>query len=325
MKKIYLISLSVLLLGATCAAPSLNNSNNQNVPGTVNTVTTVNTVETNGAEDISFTADTGIRMENASNAGVKFDQAGGITLLYENRAGGGNNIATATGDSDWLEFGSIQSRVNPDHFRAIQLPDGTWRAYGFDTTKGIEGTCLKSQSSSDGVNFTPDEGCRYELQPNDRGRMGVYDLFSDSKGGVVLLYIGDLMGVNNVRRAYSTDNGWTFAFDRGNVLGDDTAGGGGRSYVDQKTIKLSDGSIYLVAMQMGRIYAFLSTDDGMTFEAQGEILSPDDFTAQGIHSLHDPQIIQLPDGRLRIYLAGSQGTPEDTQWVIVSATSAPVI
>lgn len=317
MKKIFLVGASVLLLGATCQAPIISNANNQNILVTVNTV---------NAEDIVFVADEGIRMENGSNAGVKFDQAGGITLLYENRGiGGGNNTATATQESDWLEFGEIKTKVSADHFRAIQLPDGTWRAYGFDTTKGIEGTCLKSQSSSDGVSFTPDEGCRYELQAEDKGRMGVYDLFSDSKGGVVLLYIGDLMGVNNVRRAYSTDNGWTFTFDRGNVLGDENAGGGGRSFVDQKTIKLPDGSIYLVAMQMGKIYGFLSTDDGETFEQQGEILSANDFSDHGIHSLHDPQIIALPDGRLRIYLAGSQGTPQDEEWVILSATSEPVI
>lgn len=306
-KRVYVfIATSALSLGAVCQTLVSSNINSTYVYS-----------NTNGAvaSTYTFVADAGVRQVDASNPGVKMNDAGALTLLYENRNGGGSNTVESDESSDWLSFKNVKTGVNPDNFRAVQLPDGTWRSYGLDTTKGITGSCLKSQTSTDGVHFTPDEGCRYELPAQDQGRMGVYDFFNDQQGGVVMLYLGDLMGKNNVRRAYSTDNGWTFVFDRGNVFDDDNAGGGGNTYVDQKTVTLPDGSIYLVAMKSGSIYSFVS-QDGQTFSALGKILSPADFMDVSLHSLHDPQIIRLPDGRLRLYVTGVGETS-----MIVSATS----
>ena len=124
---------------------------------------------------------------------------------------------------------------------------------------------IGSLFSADGVTFTPETGVRYTLQPADKGTLGVYDAFSDRQGGVVLLYLGDLPGLNNVRRAYSRDNGLTFTFDRGNILGDDNAGGGANSFVDEKSIRLPDGRIRLFTMRQHTIYSFVSVDDGYSF------------------------------------------------------------
>ena len=85
------------------------------------------------------------------------------------------------------------------------------------------------------VSGTSTDGVRYVPELEDRGTIGVYDHFVDSSGGVVLLHVGDMRGANNVRRAYSPpgNNGWTFRFESGNILGDADPGGGPNSYVDQ--------------------------------------------------------------------------------------------
>lgn len=279
---------------------------------------------------IIFAPDAGVRMDYASNPGTKVNTDGTIFLLYEDNANGGQKVSISE-DGLTFEAGESISGAEGAQFRALKLPDGTCRAYGWNSTKGITDgeNGLSSMSSEDCVNYTTDEGYRYTLQENDNGTMGVYEFFNDSKGGVVMLYIGDMYGLNNVRRAYSTDNGWTFAFDKGNVFGDEDAGGGNASYVDEKAIVLEDGTVHIVAMKTGDIYTFVSVDDGETFELEGIALSPNDFSELNVGSLHDPQIVQLPDGRLRIYVTallknedGSNPQPtEELHQIIVSATT----
>lgn len=279
-------------------------------------------------EEFTFIPDDGLRMEYASNPGAKVNEDDSVSLLYQDpRLGGHQFIAISADGLAFEEIGEEVTWREAATFRAKQLPDEMWRNYGLDTTKGIQGSCLISESSTDGAIFTDDEGCRYTLQNEDKGTMGVYDFFNDKEGGVVLLYIGDMKGFNNVRRAYSTDNGWTFTFTNGNVLGDEKLGGGGNSYVDEKVFVLPDDRIFLVAMKMGTIYGFVSDDNAVSFQRYEEpLLEPSDFDALGygtVRSLHDPQIVQLQDGRYRIYVAalfpGDEGEEED--WSIVSATT----
>ncbi len=286
--------------------------------------------ETTKEEDFTFIFDDGIRMAEASNPGVKMNDDGTISLLFQDNSDDGKQHVAIS--EDGLTFSdrgeSVTQRVG-GQFRAKQLPDGTWRGYGYDTTKGIEEECLTSQSSEDGITFADDVGCRYTLTDDDKGTMGVYEFFADSNENIVLLYIGDRYGLNNIRRAYSKDNGETFTFTNGNVLGDDDFGGGAKSYVDEKVLVLDDHRVFLVAMQSGTIYGFMSEDDGVSFEPYEEpLLEANDFisTEYGeATSLHDPQIIELEDGRYRIYVtAGFRGdstTTENDTEAIVSATT----
>lgn len=299
-----------------------------------NTNTNSNDEETNAntASDLQFVPDAGYRLAAASNPGVRFTEDGTLQLLYEDRSGQTNGppqlIAEADASSDWLDFESSSAPVSgPDGFRALKLPDGTCRAYGFDSTKGLEGvTGMTSKSSKDCVTFTPDSGTRYELQSEDKGTMGVYELFVDSTGGIVLLYIGDMYGANNVSRAYSTDNGWTFTFTNDNVFGDENLDEPG-TYVDEKVIALPDGRFRAITMRHGKVYTFISEDDGKTFTQEpGVVLDPADFTDLELRTFNDPQIIQLPDGRFRIYVTAYPSRASSTSEVplpyIVSATTA---
>lgn len=289
----------------------------------------VDTETTPSAETafIEFTADSEIILEEASNAGVKMDAEGVLQLVYQDNQSKGDRITSSTKDSDWLEFERGESLKDRTDFYSVQMPDGTYRTYGYNPTIGLAGeTCLTSKISTGGINFTQEEGCRYELTDNDKGTMGVWDVYSTENGEVHLLYIGDMLGKNSVRKAVSTDNGWTFTYVEDNVLGGETFGP--ESYVDQRSIRMEDGRILLVAMKQGGIYEFISEDDGKTFTLKPEpILTKEDYSSLNALSLHDPQLVALPDGRYRIYVTASIDNGGTTgvdipPAVLVTATSS---
>jgi hypothetical protein len=264
---------------------------------------------------LEFTFDAGFRVIGATNLQPGVDPVTGqVHLYYVDRATNQQRVAVS---SDGLTFpaGASAAGVFRNDARNTLLPDCTWRRFqwNFGTSQ------IGSLYSADGVTFTPESGVRYTLQPADKGTLGVYDAFSDRQGGVVLLYLGDLPGLNNVRRAYSRDNGLTFTFDRGNILGDDNAGGGANSFVDEKSIRLPDGRIRLFTMRQNTIYSFVSNDDGYSFVRDpGTRLERANFKEATLTSLNDPVVVRLPDGRFRMYLASLRS---DQVWVVVSATT----
>jgi hypothetical protein len=348
MKKITYILIPLLLAGFGCSSPEIEIKEaapeiEEVAPEVEKLITEIEEVIpeiesvveeiVNMALADTFTPDTMV-LKGASNPGAKIDEDGNVLLLFEDRGvdiAGHNGIASASAESDWLAFEVIDENADIGAFRSVLLPDGTYMSYGSDTTKGTDkneiATGLTSRSSTDGINFEDDEGYRYLLQPEDNGNIGVYEVFVDANDGVVLLYIGDKFeGENNVRRAYSTDGGWTFEFDRGNILGDLDDGSPG-TYVDEKIISLGNGQWRLITMRSGSIYTFLSEDDGYSFELEGLALSPQDFAPEyDLMTLNDPQIIELPDGRFRIYVTGIETNPDpnapDKVQHIFSATTS---
>jgi hypothetical protein len=178
---------------------------------------------------------------------------------------------------------------------------------------------MGSRISVDGITFMPESGTRYAPQVADKGWMGVYEAYSEGSR-VVLIYLGDKDGANNLRRAVSTDNGQSFTFDQTDVLRDAALGGGGNSYVDPKTIKLPDGRRRLFAMRKGEeVDSFISTDGlSYTLEA-GKRLALTDFTSPSIRSLNDPVVVRLADGRYRMYVAALVNSTNE--FSIVSATT----
>ncbi len=280
--------------------------------------------------DLEFTPDSGIRMDNASNPGAIVDNETGIVYLYyEKHTGtppGTQKIAKA---EDGLNFSDVttdlHASLNP---RAVKLPDGTWRKYIYLNTENA----LKSESSKDGYTFTEDEGARYQPEEN----IGVYDVYVDKSGGVVLLYVGDMGGDDNVRRAYSTDGGDSFTLETDDLLGDKDLDAT-MKYVDPKTLLLPDGRRRLITMKrgengaapivgkvaIGELHTFISSDDKNYTHEPGIRLKPEDFTEFTVWSLNDPSLVRLKDGRYRIYVAAivtDDKCPEG-RWAIISATS----
>lgn len=269
-------------------------------------------------EGYVFTPDPGMRKNDASNPGIYQDKNGIFYLYYRDK------VATS---ADGLNFSDGMQVSGTNDFRGIKLPDGAWRIYYWDERGRTPSTNfgLKSKSSKDGAHYIDDPGYRYQLHESDLGTAGIHEFFVDNLGGVVLLYIGDLLGLNNIRRAYSKDNGWTFNFEKGNILGDANDGKPG-TFIDHKIVTFGDGKKRLYAVRQGSIYSFISSDDGKTFAQEpGVRLSPSDFTEFDIAGFSDPVFIKLLDGRWRVYatafLRGYAPESEGSQKeIIVSAT-----
>ncbi len=272
-----------------------------------------------------FVVDEGIRVMSAAEPAAGVSPDGLVYLYYRDKTSSpGQRMVSVS--QDGLTFPDGVPETTHEHdSRATLLPDGTWRMYLWNPDDEV----MRSSSSVDGVRYIMDEGVRYSLQPEDEGTMGIYRAFSDAEGRVVLLYIGAMWGLNNVRRAVSYDGGWTFTFDHGDVLGDAGDGGTNNSWVDQFPTRLPGCRIRLFVMRDGRIGSFLSNGDQSVFTMEAEmILEPEDVAGLAVRSLHDPAVVQLPDGRWRMYLCAfvdndPQGPGGDDYECLISATAAP--
>ncbi len=285
--------------------------------------------------DLVFVPDPGVRVRLAVEPNAAMAEDGTVYLFYNDKSESdvGRRVVAATADG--LTFGA-PTPIPPggphpyDPWR-VQLPDGSWRKYLFD----MQSQAVISFSSQDGVQFRQDEGIRYQLAAADNGTFGVHDEYVDPAGGVVMLYIGDMGGVNNIRLAYSPaeDNGFNFILENTNPLNDADKGGGSNSFVDPRTIALPDGRRRLLVMSQGEgaapparpqgaIFSFI-TEDGHTFTQEpGARLTFSDFTEFEVVSLNDPAMVRLADGRYRIYVAALiKQENGDYEWGIISAAT----
>jgi len=274
--------------------------------------------------DLEFVPDPGIRVDEASLPKPFVDEQGGFHLFYEQAVAPLRQLYAVSADG--LTFTGNREEQTADvryHPFRVRMQNGIWRMFRYDPQRVV----ITSRSSGDGVTFSDDFGVRYTPHADDRGWMGIYEQYDDGQGRIVMLYLGDREGLNNVRRAVSTDNGWTFTFDRGDVLGDSAAvlkSGGSVAYVDQKSIHLDGAARRLFAMKQGcAIYSFLTTDGDNYVLEPGYRVSINSWTDVPIRSLHDPVVVRLPDGRFRMYVCASvidtgRSTPH---FVVVSATT----
>jgi hypothetical protein len=281
--------------------------------------------------DLVFIPDPGLRMDDASNPAAALLQDGRVVLFYDQRLEPPRQLVSVSGDGLTFGAGSNPATAGFVHPFTVALPDGRFRRYLW--SPGAAG--FVSETSSDGLRFAADPGIRYSAQPSDKGAVGVYDNYFNPDGSAVLLYIGDMFGTNNIRRAVSPpgDLGMRFVFDDGNVLGDVTAGGGSRSFVDPKSILLPDGRRRLFVMRpdpdggprtAGVIWSFISRD-GRAYSPEPDArLRPTDFRDATLLSLNDPVVVRLPDGRYRMYVAALvERAAGEPRWAIVSATAVP--
>ncbi len=272
------------------------------------------------SSDTVFTTDMGFRITNGGIPSISYDAASGTYyLFYEGtQSAPGSKVATS---KDGIIFGAPITQTNYAFDpRRVRLPNGKWRLYEWNM--GLKQ--MKSKISSDGITFTEESGSRYALDASDKGTLGVYDIFIAPNGKMVMTYLGDLMGLNNMRRAVSSDSGATFVFDKGNILGDSALGGGANSYVDPRSTLLPDGRRRLFSMRQGwTIYSHISTDGYSYTLEPGVRLNKDAFAQYQAQSLNDPTVIRLPDGRYRMYVASNLNYGAGCcNYAIVSATTA---
>jgi hypothetical protein len=211
--------------------------------------------------------DPGYRVTKASNPFATVDGSGTTNLGYQDADLGGTRFRSA---SDGLTFANPTALTYNNRSvdsRKTLMPDGvTWWLYEYDLVNKV----MTSYSSSNGNTFTLDSGTRYAPASGDNNTLGVYDAYVASDNSVILIYIGDMMGANNLRMARSTENGMTFTYLKGNVLGDE----GGATFVDNKTILLPDGRRRLISMRNAELQSFISSDGLNYTREDGVRLSP---------------------------------------------------
>jgi hypothetical protein len=273
--------------------------------------------------DLEFIADDGIRVDGASLPKPFVDDHGIVHLFYEQVSTPPRQMYAASGDG--LAFEGHRPEQAADlryHPFRVRMPNGVWRMFQYDPQR----VAIRSRSSGDGIMFGDDPGVRFTAQETDHGWIGIHEEYDDGQGRIVLLYLGDRDGLNNLRRAVSSDNGWTFTFERGDVLGDSAAArqfGPGSAYVDQKSIGLDGSARRLFVMKLGcAIYSFLTTDGDQYVLEPGYRVSIHSWPGLSIRSLHDPVVVRRSDGRFRMYVAATLNEAGRTpRSVIVSATT----
>ena len=309
-------------------------------------------------EGLNWVIDAGFRLENSSNSRIMRYEDGVVHLGHEYRAqelkdepGRGSYVAIS---EDGLNFGERTKFQGDDYLGdGILLLDGTYRRYREDMVNGW----VVSQSSTDGgVTWADDPGYRYDLNENDAGWMGVRAFWVNDDGGVGFIYnTNQIFGPNgeeihSVRLAYSEpgDDGMNFELIDDNPIEDYvTSDVLQEMAADPHFVKLEDGRIRLIVMRQdhrretppleanGSIVTYIS-EDGFDFQYEGEVVSWDDFEEWDVISLNDPKIMELDDGRFRVYVAAwipDEDIPDDVRdtmvdgriagyrWIIVSITT----
>lgn len=287
------------------------------------------------ADDLIFYADPGWRTGFGTGNPMAGISESGQIYLYHHRdhtqPEPGNKLAISY---DGLTFSDFYAKpyTHLYHPKFVLMPDGVTRRTYFPDLR-FDGEVVSESFISDGQPVR-DSGVRFTATSNDNGTIGIVEVFPDNRGGLVMLYIGDRTGANDIRRAYSPpgDNGLNFTFTNSNVLGDANLPRSSDKNVDQFSLLLPDGRRRLFAMSHGgsRINSFITTDHGTTFTPETGIrLTPEVFTEFKVHSLHDPSVVILPDGRHRMYVCArvdyNKSAPDNASdrynYVIVSATT----
>ncbi len=328
--------------------------------------------------DLRFVPDPGIRVDRASNAwasvAIYSDASFTVYLYFSDRDEQPPNQFVVT-SSDGLVFDrasgirySVHDPQVADVYK-IMDPAGRampWPEHGNPVRRRFSAAPegLRTSTSTDGVNFFSDPGHAYlyhrqgsgpenDAGDNGQGRIGYNDIYSNLDGEVFFAYIGDMQpgGYNNIRLALSTDNGRSFTWVQADLLGDaalvDAYGQSNCTFVDQKTIRLADGSIRMFTMNpncltpipelgvsTGFIHSFRSQQGYHFVHEPGVRLKPEDFDWQTfgftVYSLNDPVVVRLPGERYRMYVTAaiceSQQASEcgqgATRSVLVSASTA---
>lgn len=302
-----------------------------------------------GDPSIVFGIDEGIRLDYASNPRVMNYEDGVLTLAYESHAKELQNFPGERGvvstSEDGLNFSEGRSfAAGESKGKGLLLPDGTWRRYfaNFDLTEFV------SESSIDGgKTYREDAGSRYTFAEEGKSWIGVWSEWVDDEGGVHILFNNNIAEGDGevilVSHLYSepSNNGLDFEMTTEDVIGLTDEQGRTLYFRDPNSVVLSDGRIRLLVMyqepggvppfkKAGTLYTFISDDGGRSFELEAEVVSYGDFEALEVWSLNDPKILQLEDGRFRIYVAAL--LPDETlgddvdekdrfKWVLVSLTS----
>ena len=196
--------------------------------------------------------------------------------------------------TDGLSFTPVSARLPGGSDPAVvPLADGRLRMY-YDVCSPCAsgGKEIRSATSSNGLDWTPEPGVRLVIGTNRAG--GVPDAVVLPNGDVRIFYIPSLD--DEVVDSATSHDGLTFTADAGHRL----TGG----YVDPAVLRLADGTWLMIVSrtprEQQRLFLAHSADASTWTLDRSPVYQP----AGGANAL-DPTPLQLADGRIRVYYSAA--------------------
>jgi len=139
--------------------------------------------------------------------------------------------------------------------------------------------------------------------------IGVPDLYPTNDGRLRLIYVDQGSSRGNSRTAISSDGGRSFVAEYDNPFNDLVVNmpGPGNTNVDPAVLKLAGGGYLAVTMRLKRLYLFVSADGKIFLPLNGGAAIEAATFRSGATGFFDPTLVQLPDGRVWMYVTLEQG------------------
>lgn len=157
----------------------------------------------------------------------------------------------------------------------------------------------------------------------DNQFLGVPDVYAAPKDRMRLVYVSRGNTRQNSRIALSSDGGQSFAFEYDNPFNDLNVSnpGAGNTNVDPAVLKLSQGGFLAVTMRLKKLYLFLSADGRVFMPLNGGLPVEPSIFAPNATGYFDPTLVQMPDGRILMYVTLEEGGGGQTS--VARATLSP--
>jgi hypothetical protein len=164
----------------------------------------------------------------------------------------------------------------------------------------------------------------FEGGPADGQFLGVPDVTETHDGRLRMTYVSRGGDKHNSRTAISVDGGASFSPEFKNPFGDFAVPNPQASdtNVDPAVLRLERGGYLAVTMRAARLFLFTSVD-GRTFVPSPTAAIEPPQLAPGSTGLFDPTLVQLPDGRIFMYVTAGSG-PGGANSRVVRAELAPL-
>ncbi len=273
-------------------------------------------------------ADSGFRINNASipNAGLVNNEVwltvggqGGPKLYRSAQGDNATSAETMPGLDTALAgtnyaVGEVIPREGANGVRQLYVL-GLW------TGGAARAVVYRLQQNANGSFVRDPQTPIYNGANTDNEFLGVPDLYATNEGNLRLIYVARGASRQNSRTAVSNDNGKTFTFEYDNPFNDLNVAtpNADNTNVDPAVLKLASGGYLAVTMRQKRLYLFGSAAGRVfTSLSQGAIEAATNWP--GATGFFDPTLVQLPDGRVLLYVTLEEPGGKTS---VVQATLAP--
>ncbi len=230
---------------------------------------------------------------NVSNRGVRlYRSADGSNSTKDETYFGLAEALQGTGYSPGEIVPRLGNAGKPELYVLGLAPPGVNRSVIFRLRAGTDGKYVRQPAAA-----------VYEGGPLDGQFLGVPDVTPTADGKLRLMYVSRGGSVSNSRTALSLDGGASFTAEFKNAYGDLAVPNPSAftTNVDPAVLRLAGGGFLSVTMRSARLYLFTSID-GQTFVPTPNPAIEPEQMLPGAKGLFDPTLVQLPDGRIFMYV-----------------------